>query len=214
MAPAASKRKAPLRSCCGLKRNLRGASPLIIWRGRRSTLPHQQAWLLAIGRRLRADYDATAEPIPARLAELVEQLERSAKTSNDDARSGPGRTRNDDSRCWRRGNGFEPPSRAVPHALCQLSYPAALWPAGGVERPADRHLRVRRCGARKSPQDSNGRVAIPVSSKEAHWGYEDRSVRVVRGCYRRSRADANQGGHRRARWKRSLLSSGRLMGKP
>ena len=57
----------------------------------------QQAWLLAIGRRLRADYDATAEPIPARLAELVEQLERSAKTSNDDARSGPGRTRNDDS---------------------------------------------------------------------------------------------------------------------
>ena len=34
-------------------------------------LPHQRAWLLAIGRRLRADYDATAEPIPPRLAELV-----------------------------------------------------------------------------------------------------------------------------------------------
>jgi hypothetical protein len=58
-------------------------------------LPHQRAWLLAIGRRLRADYDATAEPIPARLAELVEQLERSAKTSNEDARTAL--TRNDDS---------------------------------------------------------------------------------------------------------------------
>ena len=48
-------------------------------------LPHQRAWLLAIGRRLRADYDATAEPIPPRLAELVNQLERPAKTSKDDA---------------------------------------------------------------------------------------------------------------------------------
>ena len=57
----------------------------------------QRAWLLAIGRRLKADYDATAEPIPARLAELVKQLERSAKTSNDDARTAPVRTRNDDS---------------------------------------------------------------------------------------------------------------------
>ena len=58
-------------------------------------MPHQRAWLLAIGSRLRADYDATAEPIPARLAELVEQLERSAKTSNDDARKAL--TGNDDS---------------------------------------------------------------------------------------------------------------------
>ena len=49
----------------------------------------QRAWLLAIGRRLRADYDATAEPIPARLAELVKQLERSAKTSNDDDKIAP-----------------------------------------------------------------------------------------------------------------------------
>jgi hypothetical protein len=56
----------------------------------------QRAWLLAIGRRLRADYDATAEPIPARLAELVKQLERSAKTSNDDDKIAPARTRNDD----------------------------------------------------------------------------------------------------------------------
>ena len=54
----------------------------------------QRAWLLAIGRRLKADYDATAELIPARLAELVKQLERSAP-SNDDARTAP--TRNDDS---------------------------------------------------------------------------------------------------------------------
>ena len=56
----------------------------------------QRAWLLAIGRRLKADYDATAEPIPARLAELVKQLERSA-ASNDDARTAPARTRNDNS---------------------------------------------------------------------------------------------------------------------
>ena len=56
------------------------------------------------------------------------------------------------------------------HALCQLSYPAALWPAGGVERPADRHLRVRRCGARKSPQDSNGRVAIRFRPKKLTGG--------------------------------------------
>jgi len=48
-------------------------------------LPHQRAWLLAIGRRLRADYDATAEPIPPRLAELVNQLETPAKTSKADA---------------------------------------------------------------------------------------------------------------------------------
>jgi hypothetical protein len=57
----------------------------------------QRAWLLAIGRRLKADYDATAEPIPARLAELVKQLEGSAKTSNDDASTAPARTRSDNS---------------------------------------------------------------------------------------------------------------------
>jgi hypothetical protein len=32
-------------------------------------------WLLAIGRRLRADYDALKEPVPERLAALVKQLE-------------------------------------------------------------------------------------------------------------------------------------------
>jgi hypothetical protein len=52
-------------------------------------LPQQRAWLLAIGRRLRADYDATAEPIPRRLAELVNQLERPAKKSKDDAENAP-----------------------------------------------------------------------------------------------------------------------------
>src|SRR4051812_42228261 len=39
-------------------------------------LAHQRILLLAVGRRLRADYDATAEAIPPRLAELVNQLER------------------------------------------------------------------------------------------------------------------------------------------
>jgi hypothetical protein len=32
-------------------------------------------WLLAIGRRLRAEYDAVKAPIPERLAALVEELE-------------------------------------------------------------------------------------------------------------------------------------------
>jgi len=35
----------------------------------------QRAWLLAIGRRLRVEYDAIAEPVPPRLAALVKQLE-------------------------------------------------------------------------------------------------------------------------------------------
>ena len=40
-------------------------------------LPEDEtAWLLAIGRRLRADYDALEEPIPERLAALVAQLEK------------------------------------------------------------------------------------------------------------------------------------------
>ena len=52
-------------------------------------MPHRRAWLLAIGRRLRADYDAIAEPIPARLAELVKQLEMPAKKSGDNAETPP-----------------------------------------------------------------------------------------------------------------------------
>jgi Anti-sigma factor NepR len=39
----------------------------------------RRAWLLAIGRRLRAEYDAVKEPLPPRLAELVKQLERHEK---------------------------------------------------------------------------------------------------------------------------------------
>jgi Anti-sigma factor NepR len=36
--------------------------------------PHdRREWLLAIGRRLRADYDALKEPVPERLAALVKQ---------------------------------------------------------------------------------------------------------------------------------------------
>ena len=38
-------------------------------------LVYQRTWLLAIGRRLKAEYDAIAEPVPARLAALVKQLE-------------------------------------------------------------------------------------------------------------------------------------------
>ena len=37
------------------------------------------AWLLLIGRRLRAEYDAVAEPVPDRLAALIQQLETSAQ---------------------------------------------------------------------------------------------------------------------------------------
>ena len=39
-------------------------------------LPHQRTWLLSIGRRLRAEYEAIAEPVPPRLAELIKQLEK------------------------------------------------------------------------------------------------------------------------------------------
>jgi hypothetical protein len=34
----------------------------------------RRVWLLAIGRRLRVEYDAIAEPVPPRLAALVKQL--------------------------------------------------------------------------------------------------------------------------------------------
>jgi hypothetical protein len=35
----------------------------------------RREWLLAVGRRLRAEYDAVKEPVPERLAALVKQLE-------------------------------------------------------------------------------------------------------------------------------------------
>jgi hypothetical protein len=41
----------------------------------------RRAWLLAIGRRLRVEYDAIAEPVPPRLAALVNQLETPAQGS-------------------------------------------------------------------------------------------------------------------------------------
>jgi anti-sigma factor NepR-like protein len=47
--------------------------------------PERKAWLLAIGRRLRADYDALREPVPERLAALIQKLER--PTAADAARS-------------------------------------------------------------------------------------------------------------------------------
>ena len=39
----------------------------------------QRAWMLAIGRRLRVEYDAIAEPVSPRLAALVKQLETPAQ---------------------------------------------------------------------------------------------------------------------------------------
>jgi hypothetical protein len=49
----------------------------------------RRAWLLAIGRRLRAEYDAVKEPLPPRLAELVKQLERHDKESPEQQPSQP-----------------------------------------------------------------------------------------------------------------------------
>ncbi|HEY7297013.1 MAG TPA: NepR family anti-sigma factor [Xanthobacteraceae bacterium] len=45
--------------------------------GSRDSLPRdRKAWLLAIGRRLRADYDALREPVPERLSALIRKLEQ------------------------------------------------------------------------------------------------------------------------------------------
>jgi hypothetical protein len=44
----------------------------------------RRAWLLAIGRRLRVEYDAIAEPVPPRLAALVNQLETPAQGSGEE----------------------------------------------------------------------------------------------------------------------------------
>jgi Anti-sigma factor NepR len=40
----------------------------------------RNAWLLEIGRRLRADYDALREPVPERLATLIRALEQRRQT--------------------------------------------------------------------------------------------------------------------------------------
>jgi hypothetical protein len=44
----------------------------------------RRAWLLAIGRRLRVEYDAISEPVPPRLAALVNQLESPAQGSGEE----------------------------------------------------------------------------------------------------------------------------------
>ena len=49
--------------------------------GSSESLPRdRKAWLLAIGRRLRADYDALREPVPEGLAVLIRKLEQPART--------------------------------------------------------------------------------------------------------------------------------------
>ena len=122
-------------------------------------LPHQRAWLLAIGRRLRADYDATAEPIPPRLAELVKQLERPVKTSNDDAETAPLVARVAMTILNVGGGGMVSNHRLVlfTHALCRLSYPATLrtTPPGFKSRllrdPARRSERSSRASPSSTP---------------------------------------------------------------
>jgi hypothetical protein len=47
----------------------------------------RRAWLLEIGRRLRAEYDAVADPVPPRLVELLTQLEAPDGTSVQEERS-------------------------------------------------------------------------------------------------------------------------------
>jgi hypothetical protein len=72
-------------------------------------LPYGRTWLLTIGRRLKADYDAIADPVPPRLAALVKQLEMpsiagsspgesswSAASSNSNADAASKRARDDD----------------------------------------------------------------------------------------------------------------------
>jgi Anti-sigma factor NepR len=51
---------------------------------RSSYLPlDRKSWLLAIGSRLRAEYDAVAEPVPERLAHLLARLDQPvADTAN------------------------------------------------------------------------------------------------------------------------------------
>jgi hypothetical protein len=57
--------------------------------GSRDSLPRdRKAWLLAIGRRLRADYDALREPVPEGLAALIRKLEqRSAAEAGESEKS-------------------------------------------------------------------------------------------------------------------------------
>ena len=47
----------------------------------------RREWLLAIGRRLRAEYDAIKEPVPERLAALIKQLESGTARTKAPSRS-------------------------------------------------------------------------------------------------------------------------------
>jgi hypothetical protein len=53
----------------------------------RDLLP-RTSWLLTIGRHLRAEYDALQEPVPHRLAVLVDRLTDDAARALDDEESG------------------------------------------------------------------------------------------------------------------------------
>jgi Anti-sigma factor NepR len=57
---------------------------------RDSFRPERKAWLLAIGRRLRADYDALREPVPERLAALIRKLEHPAEADAAQSRKANG----------------------------------------------------------------------------------------------------------------------------
>src|SRR2546429_302118 len=50
-------------------------------------IPARTLWLLAIGKRLRAEYDALEEPVPARLAALVKRLTDDAAGALDEEAS-------------------------------------------------------------------------------------------------------------------------------
>jgi hypothetical protein len=50
----------------------------------------RNAWLLLIGRRLRAEYDVVSEPVPPRLAALIEKLEGSADDGGNTGGQGNG----------------------------------------------------------------------------------------------------------------------------
>jgi hypothetical protein len=49
-------------------------------------------WMLAVGRRLKAEYDAAAPPVPERLAVLIKQLESIERALNPPLSRPPGQT--------------------------------------------------------------------------------------------------------------------------
>ena len=103
------------------------------------------------------------------------------------------------------------------HALCQLSYPAvdrsvASRNSGTPGGPSLAYAPMRRKQITTRQQRPSRHT---VSSKESSLGVvRIAPSRVVRGCYRRSRARraANQGGHRRTR--SGLGASAAMVAKP